>query len=66
MYEPIKEWYQSLLSGGRDTKPGDVSILVKLLSGVTSGALASGIFNPTDVSKPGSRQPPDSRMHVIL
>ena len=51
MYEPIKETYQGILDGNDARNKRDPGILVKLLSGVTSGALASGLFNPTDVRK---------------
>lgn len=44
MYEPLKE----ALMGGSSAAP---SVLHKLVAGVTSGALASGLCNPTDVVK---------------
>lgn len=44
MYEPLKE----ALMGGSTAAP---SVLHKLVAGVTSGALASGLCNPTDVVK---------------
>ena len=49
-YEPIKNNVTAALAGdGSSAAPP--AVLVKLLSGVLSGAIASGMFTPTDVVK---------------
>jgi hypothetical protein len=49
MYEPIKTSISQLLGG--NTNGGAPLLLHKVLSGMVSGALSSGICNPTDVIK---------------
>lgn len=56
LYEPIKAQVSAALYGGAvptgaDGRPAPPTLLTKLLSGVLSGAIASGVFTPMDVVK---------------
>lgn len=48
LYEPIKTFYSGLLGTDPRQPP---TVLSKILSGITSGGIASAICNPTDVVK---------------
>ena len=56
LYEPIKAQVSAALHGGAvptgaDGRPAPPTLVTKLLSGVLSGAIASGVFTPMDVVK---------------
>jgi Mitochondrial carrier protein len=57
MYEPVKGYINSFVSNvspsssSATPSPSSPNMLVKLLAGLFTGALASGICNPTDVVK---------------